>query len=129
MSIIDQIGKKVSKAATTATQKSNELIDVTKLNANISREEKEISDLYAQMGQECFRLYKENTQLPDELLILCEEIAAHFATIDSFKQEISAKKGIVICSNCGKESPKGTSFCGDCGSKLQQEEDETEEMT
>ena len=42
MSFFDDLGKKVSRATQTVTQKGKELAEITKLNFSVSEEEKKI---------------------------------------------------------------------------------------
>ena len=42
MSFFDELGQKVSKAAQVAAEKSGEIVEITKINANISSEESKV---------------------------------------------------------------------------------------
>lgn len=61
------LGKKLGDAAVATVSRQNELVEVTKLNAQIASEEKQINKLYAEIGKIVFEHDKED---PNEALLI-----------------------------------------------------------
>lgn len=118
MSFFDELGQKVSKAAQVAAEKSGEIVEITKINANISSEESKVKALYAEMGKICYEQYEKGEVLSAQFITLCDEIKKHKETIADCRQKLSDAKNVQYCPNCGKENQKNSAFCSGCGQKL-----------
>lgn len=90
MTFFKALGKKVSQAAQTATKRSSDLVEITKLNTNISAQEDHIKRCYIKMGQLCFVKYKENKMASEELKRICKEIVEDQAKINALREQIVA---------------------------------------
>lgn len=83
MAFLDKIGKKIGDVAGSATDMAKDFAETTKLNSEISAEEKQINQLFLEIGKLIFENEKEN---PDS-------IAAEFiAKIKSSQQSIEELK-------------------------------------
>lgn len=118
MSFLDDLSQKVTKAAQVAAEKSGEIVETTKLNANISSEESKVKALFAEMGKMCYEQYEKGEVLSAQFITLCDEVKKHKAIIAGYKQKLSDAKSVQYCPNCGKENPKENAFCSGCGQKL-----------
>ena len=92
MAFFEELGKKVSKAAQTAAKKSSELVEITKLNANISAQEDKIKKCYIKMGQLCFTQYKADKLESNELSDICKEIVEYQEKIKELNEQIAKVK-------------------------------------
>jgi len=92
MAFFGDFGKKVSQAAQAAAKKSGELVEITKLNANISSQEDSIKKCYIKMGQMCFEMYKENNLGSQDLQEVCKEIVAYQDKIEELREQIAKVK-------------------------------------
>jgi len=117
MAFLENLGKKVGEAAQAVTKKSSELVEVTKLNANISSEEDKINKLYTQIGKAVYENFHQTGNAPDIVKEACEQIAAHQENIRALKEKIAEVKGIKSCINCGAEMERPQLFCSRCGTK------------
>ena len=122
---IDTIKKTLSVAVTeagkltkTVAGKTNNFVDVTKLNLALNEADKKISSLYQKIGETVYSKY-----LMDELN--CTEFDEILSEIDNFKAEqeslkaqIAELKNAVTCPECGANNDKGSEFCSKCGAKL-----------
>lgn len=144
MSFFNDLEKKINQAGQTITNKATSIADSSKLNFQISSEEKALADLYRQLGTAYYSYLGEN---PDERLKpTCESIGKKVALIADLRQQEAAARGKRLCPGCGSEcdiyqpfcyvcrqeltpaAPKcpacgqeilpGASFCTGCGSKL-----------
>lgn len=117
MSFLENLGKKVGEAAQAAAKKSSELVEVTKLNANINSEEDKIQKLYAQIGRTIFEKFEQTGAAEDAVKEACEQIVAHKENIKALREKIAEVKGIKQCINCGAEMERTQLFCAKCGTR------------
>jgi len=125
MTILDDIGKKISEAAQVAAKKSSELVEVTKLNISINTEEDRIQKLYEQIGKEIYEYFKSEEDVPEELKDVCSEIRAREATIKDIKDRILEIKNLKACIKCGTDLEMGVLFCSKCGAKQKASNEES----
>lgn len=117
MPFFDNLGKKVGEAAQAAAKKSNELVEVTKLNMSVNSEEDKASKLYEGIGKKLYANYKAGAEsLPDfsgefEQINACEE------NIKEIRKRIMNLKNVKLCQNCGAELAEKAMFCPKCGAK------------
>lgn len=117
MAFFDNLGKKVGEAAQSAAKKSNEFIEINKLNSSINAEEDTIKKLFIQIGHNAYDNYCSNTEDPSNNISLFEEIRAHEQTIKTLRMKIVDIKKVKICDACGHEMDNATTFCPKCGAK------------
>lgn len=118
MSFFDKFGKKVEEATQIATKKSNELVEVTKLNASIKSEEQNIEKLYKEIGERVYKDFCTSSEIYGEFSQICDEIKSSHSKITQFKARIRELKNIKLCSNCNAEVSSSSAFCDQCGTKL-----------
>ena len=99
MAFFEDLGKKVSKAAQVAAKKSSDLVEITKLNANISSEEDNIKACYRKMGEICFNKFEQGETLDEEQMAYCKEIITHQEKINELKQKVAEIKNEGSSSN------------------------------
>lgn len=78
MSFFKKITDTVSKGVTTATEKAQQTVEVTKLNSQISGKRKEIDKLFAKIGESVYEGYLAHDLSLAESKVLprCDEIKA-----------------------------------------------------
>ena len=114
MAIFSELGKKISETTQSAVKGTKDFAETTKLNAQISDEQKAIDNAHMQIG----RLYYDRfsaTVEDEEFAALCAAITGHNQKIAVLKTEIQKIKGIKKCAGCGAEIQIATIFCGFCG--------------
>lgn len=104
MAFFEDLGKKVSKAAQVAAKKSSDLVEITKLNANISSEEDHIKTCYRKMGEICFNKFEQGEILDEEQIAYCKEIISHQEKINELKQKVAEIKNDGSSSNEAEEA-------------------------
>lgn len=129
---------KLKAAAEAVSDKTNDMIEITKLNSKISAETNAISELKKKIGNIIFEYYQKGESLPPEIGELCESIKNSQATIETLQNEIAAIKsdgvkpaatqprahsqaGAIACPACGASNAPGVRFCSECGSRLEAE--------
>lgn len=99
MAFFDNFTKMVSEAGQKTVQKTKEFADTAKLNSQISDEERNIQNLYNQIGRMYVEKYREN---PDEdFSSLISSIKASEEKIRDYRKQIQDIKGIQKCLKCG----------------------------
>lgn len=116
MDFFNKIGSKISTGASAVVNKTKDIAGTTKINIQISEDEKEIENLYKQLGRMYFE--KNGKSVSPEYKEIVEQIFHLNDRIDEAKLEIQRIKGITICENCGAELNAGTKFCSKCGTKV-----------
>lgn len=90
MAFLDDFGKKLSTAADLAVDKAKDLAETGKLKLDVAAEEKEIQNLYVQIGKAVYHLEKEN---PDSVYVAeCLQITERLQKIEDLKQEAEKEK-------------------------------------
>jgi len=139
---------RLSDIAKNIGDKAGMQIETTKLNSKINSERGAIDGVNKKIGEYYYQQYKTGASLPNDVVLLCEEIDAHNAAIDEARAEIerlkreseaaaaasaaaaaapvqyaapppAAPEGAVVCQACGKPNGPGTKFCQECGAKIE----------
>ena len=90
MAFLDDFSKKLTTAADLAVDKAKDLAETGKLKLDIATEEKEIQNLYAQIGKSVYHLEKDN---PESIYVAeCLHITKHLQRIEDLKEEAEREK-------------------------------------
>lgn len=114
--------KATKESANTVAKKSNELVQISKLNMSISSEETKLEELYKEIGKSIFEKFDNEVYIDPDVVPVCENIKEHLDSILEMKEKISELKNIRKCTTCGTEISEETKFCSKCGSKQLNEE-------
>lgn len=114
MSLFDEIGKKITNAGQETATKAKKFTEISKLNSLIGDKEKEISNLFVELGHFYYERSK-NEESPEETV---KQINRIYEEIETYKKQIGEIKGIGRCPQCGAEVTNGAAFCNSCGAKL-----------
>lgn len=121
MAFFEEIGKKITQTGQGAVQKTKVFTEVTKLNGQISEQQKRIDNAYSQIGKLYYDLY--NAEPDKEFAQWVGLIQEAQVQIKEIKEQIIRVKGTTRCPNCGSELQQGTLFCSVCGVKLEKSEE------
>ena len=88
MSVFNELTQKVSNTAKAAAKKSNDIVEITKLNMSISAEEDKIKKLYSEIGKALYETYQKGEDLPDAFKESCEKIKSFEENIKQMRQRI-----------------------------------------
>ncbi len=116
MPFFDDLSRKISKASQTAIQKTKDMADIAKTNSVISDEEKNIENLYYQIG----KLYVANhpNDYEKSLETMIFSIRESEQKIETYRRQIQDIKGVIRCEKCGAEVPANAAFCNSCGAPI-----------
>lgn len=115
---LGKMGQRLSQAASSAKEKSKELLDMAKLNKQINDVENEIVDLKEKIGEQFYAAYSAGTE-PEHLLNLCEQIDQLQERLADLLKQMDKIKGTSHCPHCNEVLDDATIFCPHCGGKLQ----------
>lgn len=116
--ILGKMGQRLSQAASTAKEKSKELMDTAKLSKQINDLENEIRGLKEEMGDQFYAAYSAGTE-PEHLLNLCEQIDQLRSRQSELRLQLDEIKGVPHCPHCGEKLEGTAAFCPHCGGKLE----------
>ncbi|MBB6673398.1 zinc ribbon domain-containing protein [Cohnella nanjingensis] len=117
MSFFKKFTETVSKGVTTATEKAQQTVEITKIHSQISGKRKEIEKRFSDIGEAVYEAYLQHDLSRAEGVIIpaCEEIAGFRREITGLEDRIRALRNEKECS-CGQKVPFDTRFCPACGS-------------
>ncbi len=105
--------------------KTNNLVNTTKLQADISKERTAINNLFMQIGKEYYEQFQNDAENP--FAEAMGKITAAKAKIEELNGQIYALKGLSCCPKCGSAVAVGSLFCPTCGTKMPEKVEETVE--
>lgn len=113
---------KINDLAKSASEKTNNVIETTKLNNRINTEEKNIAAITSKIGQYYVSKLDAGETLPDDVMSMFEGIKASReiimatrAEIDSLNAAKPAETGSKFCTKCGAKLDAEARFCMSCG--------------
>lgn len=92
-SSLTKIAQSVEEGANIIAKKSSDVVEISKLNFNISNEEKNIKNKYEEIGKIIFEKYKNNEIIDKDLEEHCKELNNSLAIIKELSNKISNLKG------------------------------------
>lgn len=104
-------------SADAAVKKSKTLIKYSDLSLSMASYEKDISELYEELGKKVYEMYKSGEQNLQEINNICDEIKELEDDSIKVKNKILKLKDKKECKSCGKLIDKKAHFCDKCGLK------------
>jgi len=92
MAFIDDLAKRFGEVVKKVGEKSEELVEIGKLNYEIFKEEDAVKRLYREIGQAVYEAYKQENNSFDVIYRLCQEIDKRSERIDSLKRQVENLK-------------------------------------
>ena len=108
MSIFEKIGEKLSGAGQGVAQQVKNFADVARLNSIISEKEKQIAQLYIEIGQAYYEHHKIDPQ--GEEIERIQKISSLNAEILECKENIKQIKGVTKCPTQRSVTPAARKF-------------------
>ena len=103
------------------TEKTKNATEVNNLKRKILYEEERIVEVFADLGK---KYYKNPEEDPAILKTFCDDIDTRRRRIKQMRLELNSIRGYKICPKCDAEVNEKFQFCGVCGARLPEEEDE-----
>ncbi|MHB1392121.1 MAG: hypothetical protein ACYCYE_03415 [Clostridia bacterium] len=123
MDLLNDIGKKITETAKTVTRKSEDIVEVTKLNLTIGSEEDKIKRMLYEIGSELYRNFTDGKPIENYFDSKCNEVKQIEENIKTLKERILLLKGNKTCKTCNSVVDLEVNYCPNCGEKLENKEE------
>ena len=90
--VAKNIGKSAGDFAKQVGDKTNDALEISKLNTKISAENVEIEKEKKKLSDALFERFARGEEVPEEVKEFCDNIKSHLLNIDGFKEEIEKVK-------------------------------------
>ena len=90
--VAKNIGKSAGDFAKQVGDKTNDALEISKLNTKISAENAEIEKEKKKLSDALFERFARGEAVPEEVKEFCDNIKSHLLNIDGFKEEIEKVK-------------------------------------
>lgn len=127
MAFLDNLSKRATETTARAMQKAQELSEVSRINAQISEEEKKVNATYYQIGKLYVSLHGLNGE--DAFQGMVTAVLEGEQKIAEYRKRIEDVKGVQRCTACGAVVPQGIAFCSTCGAALPKSESDIDDDT
>lgn len=123
MAFINDVKEKISKTSQSTVQKAKELSETAKLNAAITDMEKQIAELYQEIGGKVYRYYRNDpiSKIHEQI----HQVTVLYKNIEDYKKQIENLSAIKMCKKCGTQVDKAMRFCYNCGNEFTMTPSET----
>lgn len=109
----------MGRMAQNAMTKSKEMVEINRLNREISTSKQKIKDLYTATG-EYLMAHPELVDTADETFAAnMEQLSQLEEKIEQTQQTLLEVQNINICPNCGAQVNRSSKFCDRCGTEMQ----------
>ncbi len=119
MEFLETVKKTISRTTRAVAEKSNALVEITKLRAALSDAEGEIDKTFRKMGEALYEAYKTGAESYGDLEENCKAVDHAYARIEELENQISQLKNAKVCPMCKKEMEKDAMFCSACGERFE----------
>jgi len=117
MSILDNIAKGMSGAASFTVKKTEELTALAKMKYALRSEQNKLSECFEEIGKFYYAYQREGTDFVTEIAALIAEADLIKVNITEIKKEIARLQNVTACKECGSKMNNGMVFCPICGAK------------
>lgn len=113
--------EKINDAGRGVQDKAKNVSEANNLKRKILYEEERIVEIFTDIGK---KYYKNPNEDPNALKLLCDDIDQRRRRIKKMRFELNQIRGYKICPKCDAEVNEKFQFCGRCGARLPDPEDE-----
>ena len=119
---------KINDFAKTATEKTNNAIEITKLSAKVESEQRNLNDIIRKIGEYYVAKIDSGEVLDEEVMKILEGVSDKRKAIAEMRAEIESLKApktpaeppktedsMKFCPFCGKQLDVSAKFCLNCG--------------
>ena len=117
---MDRFFQKIKQGAYTVTDKAQQALEITRLNALILTKKREIKGYYHRMGEMFYSGYLHQNLSPakEDLIKYCKQIDQVNQEIAELEMKINELKNVKTCA-CGKSVPAASQVCPECGAAFE----------
>lgn len=118
---LDEIKDVARDFADKAVTKTGEVVEVSKLRLELSKQQGRLRGLYQRLGSSVYSMKEKDYEDPDLIDNLCQDIKENLKIQKKLQGQIAALKKMSVCPVCGSRNPMDSIYCNQCGSRLKQE--------
>lgn len=118
MDIIEKIISNVEKTTKAVVQKSNDMVELTKIKVALSGDEAKAEGLIREAGELVYAAYKDGTGDPEDVEKVCKQLEQLEEEIVKKKNQLARLRNLKRCGKCGNENDIDAIYCNRCGDKL-----------
>lgn len=115
MDVAENVVKATKESANNVAKKSNDILEISKLNLNIASEKSKVEEAYYEIGKSIYLKYSKNIYIDPEVVDICKSIRETEFRIAVMEDRISDLKNLCKCDNCGESLKENSNFCPNCG--------------
>lgn len=123
--VFDKIREQANKAkdgavkiTKTVIDKTNNVVNQTKLKLAIAETKEKIEDVYTDIGKAVYEKYLTDGEIADYVSEKCSKIDALSEEAAELSERLSELKENVKCQSCGAYNHSDDVYCSKCGEKL-----------
>lgn len=120
MAFFDNLSERLSGKGKEAADAAKKVAEIANLKSRISSAETEIKKNYRKIGEAYYEAYK-SAEVTCEFEEYVQAIRDAKSTVEEYRRKINELKGDVECKGCGASIKAGSSFCPNCGTKVEEE--------
>lgn len=121
MGILEDTLVTLKSAAGIAVEKTEKIIDVSKLKINLSEQERKLSKCFEDLGKLTYNKSKNSDANDEENSKIIAQIDNLYEQIKNINDQIALSKNQIRCKRCGYDNDNNAFYCGKCGSLLREE--------
>lgn len=115
------------KITKTVIEKTNNVVNQTKLNFAIGETQGKIKDIYTEIGKAIYDKYTGTGEIEEALAEKMGKIDALNEELMELKENLAELKETVKCPECNAYNHHDDAYCSKCGAKLYSEDAEVDE--
>lgn len=119
MAFLDDLGKSFSGMGQSVAKQTKTLANTAQYNTSIADKKRQLTKLYAELGEICYRNYREMLGADEEELL--GRIRAQQAELEELEERLREVKGVIKCPACGADVASSAAFCTSCGTRILRE--------
>lgn len=116
MAFFDDLGKTISQAGRSVVQKTQDMSEVSRLNAVVNEAERQIESEYLKIGKLYVAMHAADHEPDFDGMV--NTIRNAEARIRESREQIQIIKGMVKCEKCGAFMDSNVAFCSTCGAAM-----------
>lgn len=124
--MFDDFMDKARSVADTATKKTGEVVDMSKIRYEIKQTQWDIEKTYAKLGAIYYESRKSSESFEEVIELALSEIDALVNKLEELEVRLRSYKKVTKCPSCGKENDQSFFFCSRCGADIRPPEPEPE---
>ena len=126
---VDTVLKATKESANNVVKKSENIVEISKLNALVSSKNNELSSTLEKIGEVVTLKFESNIYIDPDLVEYASQVADLRNELAEINQQILKLKNKKQCSQCGEYLDNTHVFCPNCGAKQEVYEAPTETCT